>query len=78
MYDFYNEKRMQKLFGLRQRPSRFISRENAIRFAKGCTTLHIVVFVDENPDELISGYYVVCPADAEKLQRETDGAIIWI
>ena len=60
---FENEKRMQKMFNLRNRPERFTKKENALSFAAGCTKSQMVVFLDENPSDLISGYYVVCPAD---------------
>ena len=76
-YDFSNERRMQRMFGLRYRPDRFTRKATAESFARGCTKPHYVVFVDENPDGIIEGWYVVCPADAERLHRETEGLITY-
>lgn len=70
---FENEKKMQQMFNLRNRPERFTNKENAIRFAKGCVKSQMVVFLDENPANLVPGYYVVCPADFSRLEREAEG-----
>ena len=75
---FENEKRMQKVFNLRNRPERFTKKENAISYAKGCIKSQMVVFLDENPDNLISGYYVVCPADYSRLEREAEGIFHYV
>ena len=75
---FENEKRIQKMFNLRNRPERFTKKENAISYAKGCIKAQMVVFLDENPDNLISGYYVVCPADYSRLEREAEGIFHYV
>ena len=77
-YNFENEKRLQKFFNLRNRPDRFINKDNAIRFANGCTKLHFVVYLDENPANFIPGYYVVCGADFSRLEREAEGIFTYI
>lgn len=75
---FENEKRIQKMFNLLHRPTRFTKKEYAISYANGCTKMHMVVFLDENPDNLISGYYVVCPADYSRLEREAEGIFHYV
>ncbi len=75
---FENEKRMQKMFNLRNRPDRFTKKANALSFASGCIKPQRVVFLDENPAGLISGYYVVCPADLSRLEREAEGIFHYI
>ena len=62
---------MQKMFGLKHRPDRFTRKESAVNFAKKSSDM--VVFLDENPDNLIIGYYVICPADFTRLEREAEG-----
>jgi hypothetical protein len=75
---FENEKRMQKMFNLRNRPERFTKKDNALNFAATCVKSQMVVFLDENPDNLISGYYVVCPADFSRLEREAEGLFHYV
>lgn len=76
---FENEKRLQRLFGLRHRPCRFMHKDSAISFAShGVKYRDVVLFLDENPDGLISGYYVVCPADFARLEREAEGIFKYI
>lgn len=75
---FANEKRLQKLFGLRNRPERFSSKENAISFASRCIKSQMIVYLDENPIDLIPGYYVVCPADYSCLEHEAEGIFHYV
>jgi hypothetical protein len=75
---FENEKRLQKAFNLRHRPERFVNKDNAIRFANGCIKLHVVFYLDENPANFIPGYYVVCFADANRLETEAEGIFTYI
>lgn len=72
-----NEERLQKMYSLKYRPDRFVHKENAFSFAKGCVKPQRVVFVDENLDGIEIGWYVVCPADAERLHKETEGLITY-
>jgi hypothetical protein len=69
---FENEKRMQKVFKMRNRPERFTNKENAISFANHCTKSQMIVYLDENPDGFIPGYYVVYPCDYSRLEREAE------
>ena len=76
-YTYENEKRMQAMFGLRHRPERYTEKDTA-RFALShYVKPHRIVYVDENPMGLIEGWYIVCPADAERLHRETEGLITY-
>lgn len=79
MATFDNEKRLQRLFGLRHRPARFAHRETAVSFARhGVKYADVVLFLGDNPDGLISGFYVVCPADFARLEREADGLFKYV
>ena len=75
--DFTNEKRMQRVFGLRYAPDRYTSIENAKKGLKFYVKPHRIVRVNENPMGLTIGWYVVCPADAERLHKETEGLITY-
>ncbi len=70
---FANEKRFQAAFGLKNRPERFVKRENAISSIRHSTIPQMVVIVEENPDGFIPGYYLMTPADASRLEKQTDG-----
>ena len=75
---FANEKRLQRMFGLRHRPERFVKKENALRFAANCIKSQMVAYLDENPVGLIPGYYVFCPADFSRLEREAYGIFTYV
>ena len=75
---FANEKRMQQMFNLKNRPERFSDRGRALRFAKNCTKAQFVVYLDENPAGLIPGYYVVYPVDFSRLEREAEGLFTYV
>jgi hypothetical protein len=77
-YNYENENRIQKMFNLKHRPDRFTKKENALSFAARCTKSQMVVFLDENPANLIPGYYVVCPADYSRLEREAEGIFHYV
>ena len=75
---FANEKIMQKMFNLKNRPERFTKKENALSFAAHCVKSQMVVFLDENPVGLIAGYYVVGLADYSRLEREAEGCFTYV
>lgn len=68
-YDFSNEKRFQKAYGLRYQPDRYNGLEAARIGLAFYTKSHMIVEVDENQLEFKAGYYVVCPSDASRLER---------
>ncbi|MGM9686928.1 MAG: hypothetical protein ACI3YI_12015 [Bacteroidaceae bacterium] len=72
-----NEKRMQAIFGLRHQPERYTTFERAKSALSHYVKPHRIVIVNENPMGLIEGWYIVCPADAEMLHRETEGLITY-
>lgn len=73
-YTYENEKRMQNTFGLRHRPDRYRKLETAQYALKHYTKTQHILKVDENPMGIIPGFYIVCPADATRIIRETEGA----
>lgn len=75
---FANEKRLQKVFGLRNRPERFSNKENAISFASRGTKSQMVVYLDENPDGFIPGYYVVYPVDFSRLEKNAEDLFTYV
>lgn len=75
---FENEKRIQRMFGLRHRPERFSNKEAALRFAAGCVNPQMVIGFDENPAGIIPAYYVVCPADFSRLEREAEDCFFYV
>ena len=77
-YNFENEKRMQKMFNLKNRPERFSNKEMALSFANHCTKMQMVVFLDENPDNLTPGYYVVYPVDFSRLEKNAEGLFHYV
>ena len=77
-YNFENEKRMQKMFNLKNRPERFTNKEMALSFANHCTKMQMVVFLDENPDNLTAGYYVVYPVDFSRLEKNAEGLFHYV
>ena len=77
-YSWENEKNLQAFFGLRNRPDRFTNRENALSYANGCAKTMMVVYLDENPANFIPGYYVVCPADFSRLEREAEDIFTYV
>ena len=77
-YNWENEKRLQSFFGLRNRPDRFTNRESALRYSIGCTKTMMVVELDENPANFIPGFYVVCPADYSRLERDAEGIFHYV
>lgn len=76
-YDYSNEKRFQGMFNLKERPERFTNKEFACKHAMANEyhRMLAVLVVDENSENLIEGYYVVRFKDAEKVVKDTDGAI---
>jgi len=70
---FANEKRFQAVFGLKNRPERFTKRENVLSSIRHSVIPQMIVIVDENPDGFIPGYYLMTPADASRLEKQTDG-----
>lgn len=68
-YDFSNERAFQKAHGLRHRPDRYNGLEAARIGLAFRVKMHMIVEVDENQTEFKAGYYVVCPADASRLER---------
>lgn len=75
---FQNEKRMQNMFGLRHRPDRYSKLETAEYALKHYTKMQHILVVNENPLGIIPGFYIVCPADAARIIRFTDGAINYV
>ena len=68
-YDFTNEKAFQKAYGLRHRPDRYSGLEAERIGLAFYVKSHMIVEVDENQTSFVAGYYVVCPADASRLER---------
>lgn len=68
-YDFSNEKAFQKAYGLRYQPDRYNRLEAARTGLAFYVKNHMIVEVDENQTEFKAGYYVVCFADASKLEK---------
>lgn len=68
-YDFSNEKAFKKAYGLRCQPDRYNGLEAARIGLVFYVKSHMIVEVDENQTEFKAGYYVVCPADASRLER---------
>ena len=68
-YDFANEKALQKAYGLRYQPDRYNGLEAARIGLTFCVKSHMIVEVDENQTRFKAGYYLVCPADASRLER---------
>lgn len=68
-YDFSNEKAFQRAYGLRYQPDRFSGLEAARIALAFYVKPHMVVEVTEEQLEFISGYYIVCPADASRLEK---------
>ena len=66
---FSNERAFQKAHGLRHRPDRYNGLEAAKSALDRHVKMHMIVVVDENQTEFKAGYYVVCPADASRLER---------
>ena len=73
---FDNEKRLQKAFGLRYTPDRYMTVDAARESLYRYTRPHRVVSITGS--EFTPGYYVVCPADAEKLYRMSGGKFIYV
>lgn len=69
IYDFSNERAFQKAYGLRYQPDRYNGLEAARIGLAFCVKTNMIVEVDENQTEFKSGFYVVCPADASRLER---------
>lgn len=68
-YDFSNEKAFMKAYSLRHQPDRFSCLEAARIALAFYVKMHMIVEVDENQTVFKAGYYVVCPADASRLER---------
>lgn len=68
-YDFANEKAFQKAYRLRYQPDRYNGLEAARTGLAFCVKPHMIVEVDENQTDFKAGYYMVCPADASRLER---------
>ena len=69
-YDFSNEKAFQKAYGLRHQPDRYNSLEAAKIGLTFCVKSHMIVEVGESQTTFRAGYYIVCPADASRLEKE--------
>lgn len=77
-YDYSNEKRMQGMFNLKERPERFTSKERACKYAiaNNYHKTYAVLVVGKNPAGLIEGYYVTSKwNEAERMVEDTCGAI---
>lgn len=72
---FANEKRMQAQFGLRNRPERFVHEEYARSFAAGAKSFNRIINVTDNAYGLKNGWYVMSPADAERVLKKTNGRL---
>ncbi len=70
---FANEKRMQAQFGLRNRPDRFVNKKNARSFAAGAVKFNRIMHIADNDYGLKHGWYVMTPADAERMYKKTNG-----
>lgn len=66
-YDFANEKAFKKAYGLRYQPDRYVRLETATTALRHYIKPHRIIEVKASG--FISGYYIVCPADASRLER---------
>lgn len=74
---FENEKRMQAQFGLRNRPERFVNEEYARSFASKANKFNRVMHITDNEYGLSHGWYVMTPADAERIYKRTNGKLTY-